>query len=195
MPNVNVYFSKTDIALGNAPTQIVLTEVQTILREYDLKSYTNGQYKFYAFTDDLSADDECVITPFLIPKYFDQNTTGTDIHGMFIVSIGLASRNPAAHFVADKTVGQFGCPKRVLKKQSDKSFFTFNNMRFYPFVNTDFTIGYYICDNSTPIEPRHAWPLYVAIEDGVSLDYPMQYDATLGLYLTRAAHIEMPLQP
>lgn len=197
---INVYFSKTDIELGVKPTVITINEVGDVIKDYGLKAYTYKELRLYAFADDLADPrSELVITTMIVPKYFDQNGT-SDIHGLFILSAGLKDpANPAISakaFVDDKTVGQFGCPKRILKQPDEKSYFTFNHMRFYPFINTDFTTGYYICDDAPQGKiSRHAWPNYDITEDGVALQYPVQFDATLGLYMTRAAIIEYPPQP
>jgi hypothetical protein len=202
MQTVSIYFSKTDIEDEKDPTPININETGDVLKDYNLKSYTCREFRFFGFADDLAnPKSELVLATMLIPKYFDQNALNKDIHGLFVLSVGIKDPKPANQglsakaFVDDKTVGQFGCPRRILKQADEKSYFTFNNMRFYPFVNTDFTVGYYICDHSAGKRPRLAWPNYEPIEDGVALEYPVQFDATLGLYMTRASHIAFPEQP
>jgi hypothetical protein len=197
---INVYLSKTDIELGVNPTPITITETGDVLKEYGLKTYTFNGLKLYAFADDLAnPKSELVLTTMSIPKYFDQNGQ-KDIHGLFILSVGLKDANvprlSAKAFVDDKTIGQFGCPKRILKQPDQKSYFTFNHMRFYPFINTDFSTGYYVCDDG-PVgkQPRLAWPNYDLTEEGVAIEYPVQFDATLNLYMTRSSRIEYADQP
>lgn len=98
-----------------------------------------------------------------------------------------------------KSIGKWGCPQRVLlgvDKKSKlgsgkkmKSFsndcFIFNNMRFYPFITKEFLIGYFICD----LNSKDRWKVYSRREKGIALDDPLMYDPTLGLLVTRGAHV------
>jgi hypothetical protein len=106
--------------------------------------------------------------------------------------------------------GEFGCPltlhipKDAKLQQSRRrgdddevlGYFTFNGMRFYPFLMIDYTVCYFICDAGSPYDwNRHPdgrvkkpWEIYPL----VALDAPVSYDATLGIWATRSAHL-MPL--
>ena len=136
-----------------------------------------------------------VISNMIIPAFFDQaprlaNGDKTEIHGLFLINLG-ESADKAKSFVEDKEIGPYGCPKRLLTLGGDKAYFTFNNQRFYPFIMTDFTIGYFVCDgkNASGHRPPLAWPDYSENEIGIALDAPLTFDATLGLLITRQARV------
>ena len=188
---LKVYLDKKKLAL-NVSKSLTANERATVMTDYGLKSYSIGELDFYAFADHLKETSSIVISSMTIPAFFDQ--CQQEIHGLFLFSLG-ETYTQAKSFIDDKGIGAWGCPKRLLLQPGDKGYYTFNNMRFYPFLMTDFTVGYYVCDNgNTPGYggPRYAWRDYVPEELGVALDYPLTYDPTLGLYITRGAHIEYP---
>ena len=185
---LNIYYSRADIENRIPSAQINALKTSEKLPYFKLNEYSGSGLKMFGFENGLVGDSEhvTVLTNMLIPRYFE-NTIGQDVHGLFLAQIGLPQM--AHDFVDDLlSLGRFGCPKRiVIDTNSSKDHFKFNRMRFYPFIMPDFTVGFYICDEGTP---ELHWPPYTPTERGVALDYPVTYEPTLGLYMTRSSHIE-----
>lgn len=204
MPPINVYTRREDFtSTPPRPKSFSLNQTASVLPLYDLFEYDMSGIPVYAFAYQINDPNaNFALASMCIPAYFDQARTSGSVkqetQGIFLINMGeVAYIKP--FFEDIKILGPFGCPKRVLTSNTGASgqpieeYFTFNKMRFYPFIMTDFTVGYYVCDAGVVVgnaQPRNAWPPYSAIEHGVSLDHPLAYDPTLGLYMTRAAHIE-----
>jgi hypothetical protein len=110
-----------------------------------------------------------------------------------------------------KKRGEFGCPlllqlppnprvtntSRVPKPKEVLGYFTFNGMRFYPFIMIDFTVCYYVCDALGPFDWNYHknGKLKKAHEilPAIALKSPVSYEPTLGIWMTRSAElVEMP---
>ncbi|MEQ8530348.1 MAG: hypothetical protein RIB86_00720 [Imperialibacter sp.] len=204
MSTIKLYAKKDDFtSLPPKSTAISITETAAVIPAYDIHEYNLAGLSIYGFSYQVNCvDSNLALASMTIPAYFEEarvvNGKRVDMHGLFLVNMG-DSAGYLKEFFEDKRIfGPFGCPKRVLAKAGNgtgvsKEYFTFNNMRFYPFILPDFTVGYYVCDGAVPPrggEPRGAWRPYSPDEDGVALDAPVTYDPTLGLYITRASHIE-----
>lgn len=190
---IKLYHESADIKSLAAGTDTLISEDKMVLEDFGLKRYNLGSLKVHAFDDHLTPNAPMVLATMFIPGFFDQvPRDGTDnisdIHGNFLFKLGATVAEGKA-FVADKGHGSFGCPTRLLFS-AEFDCFSFNRMRFYPFIMPDYSIGYYVCDG-TASEPIK-WPAYDPQEVGVALHYPLTYDATLGIYLTRGAHIVKP---
>lgn len=183
--NIPIYFRRPKQLEGTST--IYVEEVADVLPSYKLKSYSSGPFQLLGFdTDGLKDPSEVkVLATMLIPKYFDQVVAlgpgnAHEIHGHVLISIGVEAQ--AKSFLEDRAHGSHGCPKLV-EMGGMLRYFTFNTMRFYPFIMTDFTVGYYVRDRFTPSNPEED-----PMKQDIAIDYPIQYDATLGLYVTRGAH-------
>jgi hypothetical protein len=185
---LDIYYSRDKILTSTPSIRVDATVGSSRLPYFKLKEYNVSGLTAFAFENGLVFDGNhvTVLTNMLIPGYF-ANSGGTDIHGLCLAQLGLPP--DAKAFVEDiLSLGRFGCPKRlVMSDPATKDHFKFNRMRFYPFIMTDYNIGYYVCDEGNP---QHHWPDYNPAEKGVALDYPVAYEPTLGILMTRAAHIE-----
>ena len=185
LKSINPRYRSTEILIGDA-----------ILPEFDLHECDLGGIPVYGFAYQINDPNaHLVMASMTIPYYFDDMSGDgikrDTIQGVFLISFGENIQNVSAFVNDAKVFGPYGCPKRVLTTKRFKSFFSFNGMRFYPFVMPNFTTGYYICDaGDGSTIPRQAWPEYDEKEDGVALDAPVVFDPTLGLYSTRSSHIE-----
>jgi len=206
MSTINLFTRKNHFSSSRsaATTRPTLTGGKAVIPAVDLYEYDILGMPVYAFAYQLKIENaNFVLTPMTIPAYFGESQVSegekVDTQGLFLINMG-SNTTYLKDFILDKRIfGPYGCPKRVLTSElsSDNKpiqvFFTFNKMRFYPFILPDFTIGYYVCDGQkgpNDSEPRGAWRRYDEAEDGVALDAPVVYDPTLGLYITRASHIE-----
>jgi len=194
MNTFKLYLGREQLSSGLSK-EITPVKKSDLLTDYDLASYTLGDLDVFGFSDHITSAAHLVLVNMTIPAFFDQSVVygaKKEIHGLFMISLG-DSYPLTKDFVEDNAIiGQFGCPKRVLLQSGKKSYFTWNKMRFYPFVMTDFSAGYYVCDDAGSSSAGYLWPDYNSeTEKGVALDYPVTYDPTLGLYITRAAHIEL----
>ncbi|HMJ70796.1 MAG TPA: hypothetical protein VK508_17965 [Cyclobacteriaceae bacterium] len=130
--------------------------------------------------------------------------------GLFVLK--LFGNKPNNSQPGCKKRGEFGCPT-LLELPSDFSLiqttgkktnykkakgilgsFTFNQMSFYPFLMIDYTVCYFACDAGGSFDWNYR-------PDGtlkqrrneffpnVAIDAPVTYDATLGIYVTRSAHL------
>lgn len=184
------HFNRSSVSTPGGGKDITFQEGPAVMNAYGLKKYIFNDFEFLAFESHFTPDAQIIVVPMTIPAFFYEIPTSPggdkkEIHGLFLVSIG-NSPSEANAFIMDKGVGKYGCPRRLLVAPGKESF-SFNRMLFYPFVMTDFSVGYYICD-VTASEPTK-WPAYSAAEKGVSINFPVTYDATLGLYVTRDAHV------
>lgn len=186
-----MFLNRYDLTHRRPPIQIDVVPDTDLVEEFGLRRYTFNGLSAFCFDDHLDTSSCMVFTNILIPGYFDQ--VPHEIQGLFLVNLG-NSIHKVNSFIEDKEIGSHGCPKRLLTQPAEKGYFTFNKMRFYPFIMTDFSIGYYVCDGkSAPNhQPPLAWPDYSEDEIGIALDYPLTYDATLGIYLTRNARVIRP---
>jgi hypothetical protein len=177
--DITIYFRRPKPA--ESATTIPVMETGVVLQDYGLKSYSSGPFQLLGFdTPGLRDPSEFkVLATMLIPKYFEQVHYSHEIHGHVLISIGRDDQ--ARLFFADLAHGSHGCPKLV--PMEGTQFFTFNRMRFYPFIMTDFTVGYYVKDS-----PPQGRPDDNLLSGKLAIDYPIQYDSTLGLYVTRGAH-------
>lgn len=130
--------------------------------------------------------------------------------GLFILK--LFRNYPKFSQPACRKRGQFGCPEllhlptefslvQTAARKSNKNkqkggvlgHFTFNGMNFYPFLMIDYTVCYYVCDAGGTYDwnrrPDGTFKTPSEIFPNVAIDAPISYDATLGIYLTRAAHL------
>ncbi|CAD5253813.1 MULTISPECIES: hypothetical protein [unclassified Imperialibacter] len=195
MSTINVYLKRNDLIDRRPPVSLNITPSVDLIPRYGLKEYNLGNMSVLSFEDHILEGRHMVFTNMIIPAFFDQspmaaNGSKTEVHGLFLINLD-NSGDKAKAFVEDKEIGPFGCPKRLLTQEDDKAYFTFNNQRFYPFIMTDFTVGYYVCDGkaATGSQPPLAWPDYSEYEIGIALDSPLTYDATLGLFITRQARV------
>jgi len=183
--DIKIYFRRPK--LTELPETISVTEAGNVLSDYALKNYTSGTFELRAFDTNVFRNDLQikVQATMLIPRYFEEvqnNELPGEIHGQFLIPIG--TQEIARLFLLDLAHGSHGCPTLVVMGGS-KKFFSFNNMRFYPFIMTDFTVGYYVRD--TPPAGNPEWPDDYPSQKNIAIDYPIYYDATLGLYITRGA--------
>lgn len=189
---VRVFLDRSKMTLPYAASLQITPVEDVVLPEYSLRKYKYNDLILYGFEDQLKSDEFFVIAPMLIPNFFnevpeDSLRRKTDIHGLFLISVG-ANDELAQNFGDDHGRGREGCPYRVLHGGS-KDYFTFNKMMFYPFLMNDFTIGYYVCDDKCGSKSDNAWPPYSIHEVGIAVESPITYEATLGLYTTRSASI------
>ncbi len=154
--------------------------------------------KFCHFENTLKDDVTLMAVPMILPGFF--HGIGPDIRRLFLLRTGVTEsgrkKNKITDFFLDKlAAGPHGCPTPILMNQShytdrngkkySYNFFTFNHMRFYPFLMREFVVGYYVCDENA----KHLhWPKFNPGHVGIALDYPLAYDPTLGLFVTRGAH-------
>jgi hypothetical protein len=205
MPTINLYTRKDHFSSrATASAAPPVTGGTPVIPIVDLYEYDLMGMPVYAFAYQLEIPGSSfVLTPMSIPAYFEEaqvvDGERVDTQGLFLISMGNDPTYTKDFILDRKIFGPYGCPKRVLTSTTNSAkgrievFFTFNKMRFYPFILPDFSVGYYVCDGQkgpNNSEPRGAWRPYSPDEDGVALDAPVTYDPTLGLYITRAAHIE-----
>jgi hypothetical protein len=205
MPPINLYTRK-DHVTRRAPASATppITAIKSVISEIDLYEYDMNGMPVYGFAYQIdNPKANFALTPMTIPGYFKEapkvKGEGVDTHGLFLINLG-EDLELVIKFLEDALVfGPYGCPKRILTSTTNDAgqdiqvFCNFNKMRFYPFILPDFSVGYYVCDGQkgpNNSEPRGAWRDYDPKEDGVALDAPVTYDPTLGLYITRASHIE-----
>jgi hypothetical protein len=172
------------------PSNINLTLVsQSQAPSLPITVYENGNIPIFGFSLVEDPEEIHVLAMMLMPAYFEE-TEGEEIHGLFLFPIG--KRGKAEEFLKDFGTGAFGCPKPI-RMPGTEGYFSFNRQRFYPFLMTDFTVGYYVRDEVPQGGEAPEWPKPSdegdLVEIGVSIDHPITFDPTLGLYMTRGAHI------
>jgi hypothetical protein len=205
MSTINLY-TKKDRVTNRLPASAKppISGGSAVIPEIDLYEYDLNGMPVYGFAYQINNPKaNFALTPMTIPGYFREapkvNGEGVDTHGLFLINLG-EDLEQVIKFLQDKLIfGAYGCPKRILTSASNDAgediqvFCNFNKMRFYPFILPDFSVGYYVCDGQNRpdgSEPKGAWRPYDPKEHGVALDAPVTYDPTLGLYITRASHIE-----
>jgi hypothetical protein len=140
-------------------------------------------FGFKDLLDDPESNDEFVVVSMLVPSYFEYKTGkpfGAELSGLFIIKV--MGQFNGIYDYEDKQYGQYGCPQRLSIGPSEA--FTFNDMEFFPFMMRDLSVGYYVCDSGSSAYSWKGKKLY-----NVALDAPLAYDATLGIYVTRGAHL------
>lgn len=211
MSTINLYTRREDFTrhegLQPVKPKPKISRGKPAIPAFDIYLYKLRGLSVYGFKYQIEDPNaNFVLASMTIPAYFEEarvvNRKKVDTHGLFLIDMGENPDDLKEFFEDVKIFGSYGCPKRVITSADDKyknasqEYFTFNRMRFYPFILPDFTVGYYACDDcgmgKNP-QPRNAWPRYRRVEYGVALDAPVTFDPTLGIYLTRAAHIE-PIQ-
>lgn len=159
--------------------------------------------KFCHFKNTIKEGVTLMAVPMILPAFFKEIGQGKnkqDVRRLFLLRTGVTEKDCAPNkrkdFFKDILVnGPMGCPIPILMKpdhytdrngkKCSPNFFTFNNNRFYPFLMREFTVGYYVCDENAT---KDHWPEFDPKDPGIALDYPLIYDATLGLFVTRGAH-------
>lgn len=196
------YNQANDLRKNSKPTKLKLTKMAEDDMDMPLPEgiscYTTpGGICVHAFDAQLKPNCYVWMVDMNLPSFFNEiSGAGIDsgIQGLFLVGLSDNYRTPDLY--NDKQHGDNGCPEGIdvgdlsgntIKKSSPgytKNRFTFNHMSFHPLIMIDSTIVYYVCDQGGPND----WPDNAYIGQ-VAVDQPIVYDATLGLYITRAAHL------
>ncbi len=163
-----------------------------------IKECTHKGFNFSYFDKTLEEGATLIAVPMILPGFFKE--VGQDVRKLFLLRTGITEKecrvNKRYEFYIDMlSKGAQGCPIPILLrpgesesakkgKKYSRNYFTFNGMRFYPFLMREHTVGYYVCDEGAT---KYHWPKFHPKDPGIALDYPVVYDATLGLFLTRGA--------
>lgn len=167
-------------------------------------------FSFYYFRDMIKAGETLMAVPMVLPNYFeqiekvnegasDEASRKRDVRALFLLRTGISQASPEtiSGFFGDILHhGNNNCPQlvrvtdeveddKVEKKKYSRGYFTFNKMRFYPFLMREFTVGYFVCDDHAK---KYHWPAYdPRTYLGIGVDQPIVYESTLGLFVTRDA--------
>ena len=153
------------------------------------------RFMFSFFKGTIEKNVTLVAVPMILPAFFEEigmKGNKKDVRKLFLLRTSATEGDHKSRidFFNDKGLGPHGCPAAILvrteanKDSESRNYFSFNNMRFYPFLMRELTVGYYVCDEGAT---SCHWPKYQKGDKGVALDYPVAYDATLGLFTTRGA--------
>ncbi len=187
--NINLHYEKPNLStdpLSSRSISIAIEEINMPSLPQGIQRYRYEKIFFYGFSQLVKEGSDVVLAHMLLPKYFEElRGQSQDLHGLFLVGF-LPSTDQAKKIVGIMMDfmyhGPNGCPWLLNMPAISHNRFTFNNMSFHPFLMIDLTIGYYVCDQGG----RYDWDETNTLE-ALAVDDPIVYDATLGLYVTRAA--------
>jgi hypothetical protein len=143
--------------------------------------------ELYAFKGSIAEGSDYLLANIHLPNFLremDANLTG--IAGLFLVSLGDGIDNILDNTC--KAIGKHGCPTRIV--MGPLKAFSFNGMNFYPIMMRDFSIAFYICDADSKEydwQKKHGTNFDKLF--AVAVEYPIVFDATLGIYQTRGADL------
>ncbi len=143
--------------------------------------------ELYAFKDSIIKENEYLLANVHLPNFFSEmDASLTGITGLFLVSLGDGIDNILDN--SCKAIGRQGCPTRIV--MGSMKAFRFNGMNFYPVMMRDFSIAFYVCDADSK---QYDWQLKHGTNFdklfAVAVEFPIVFDATLGIYLTRGADL------
>jgi hypothetical protein len=173
-----------------------LTDKRLITR-YRFSGNNQPPVELYGFTGAMQENETYYMAQMPIKPYFKEVQPGlTDFNALFLIYLG--PYKTVKHDRIDKARGQFGCPLRIVmdtqttkEKRTPFTSFEFNGMNFYPFLLREFTVCYYVCDKHSR---EYDWKRKYGDEFynmySVGVNHPIQYDATLGLFVTRSAELK-----
>lgn len=197
---MHLYKKTTSATEALIPIPARLSRDNTYSPGMNISRYTTpDDLLFYAFQDDLHTIPNSAFKKYLMVAGYIPDIMGLseDIRGIFLI------RTPKERewdikddIIKDKSVGKHGCGYRIDlgfedKIQTDgkivktRRAFRFRNMRSYPFLLRNLTMGFFHTDAGS-VDDR-LWSDITKNWDGVGLEEPLVFDADFDLFKTRNA--------
>lgn len=195
-----LYKKTTSTAEALIPIPPRLMRENTYSPGMNISRYTTpDDLLYYAFQDDLHLVPPSAYKKYLMAAGYIPDIMGIaeDIRGIFLI------RTPKDRewdikddLIKDKSVGKHGCGYRIdlgfeENSQADGTIvrkrraFKFRQMRSYPFILRNLTIGFFHTDAGS-VDDR-LWSDMTKNWDGVGLEEPLVFDADFDLFKTRNA--------
>ncbi len=201
---VNLYTGRME---KSAPTRIMIEKKATV-NDY-LSLYHHEGLEMIGVSSVVKQDEHLVAATVHLPSYFEEFSTKikTTYSGIFMAKISTVLKKAKTGSgkriqknssfwsfgeVDCKGFGSHDCPHRVQLSPENKklSHLTFNGQAFFPLLMRNFTVIYNVADVSSK---DHNWD-HANYEgpkgsDFVAVDHPIEYDANLGIFVTRGAKL------
>lgn len=205
---VNLYTGR----IGQSTSSPVMIEKRKDINEY-LSLYHHENLELLGVNSLVKEGEFLVAATVHIPSFFEEfsKKAKTAYSGLFMAKISTAlnktlkktNKNKGNSYAKDssfwsfnqaecKGYGSYDCPHRIQLSpmNQDLSHLTFNGQAFFPLLMRNFTIVYNVADvSSQEYNWDHSKYTGPKESDFVAVDNPIEYDANLGLFVTRGARL------